>query len=196
MADYRHPSRMRAEHRDDEKLVQCDELGNLTGPNNALFFYAAPVSVRHTGNVGLNTTIWSMRNNPASSKDVYIKSINLATAFDAAASTGLLSYSLHRFAAATPGGGTITTVIEMDQANETTNVADVRFSATGLTVTFVVFEEPFVIIPTARNKGSVTSYVRNTIGLKLYPGDGLCIRTYTSVVSGLSISGEIAWFEK
>lgn len=164
----------------------------------AINYYSAPVQIRQSATTAANGTVFSMRNAAASTRTVYIERINLSMFFDTGTPLGrsLQRYSLCRFSAATPSTGTTETVIEMDNANPSTQVTDVRFLDTGLTTTSVSFESAFAIIGCPAVDGSVSPFVREGISFKLAAGEGFCIRLTVTAVIGQGLAGEIVWSER
>lgn len=160
-------------------------------------YYSLPISLRQSANTGAGTTVWSMRNNAASPKIVMIERINLAMSFDAGTplSRSSLRYELVRFNTATPTGGTSISPILMDSNAPATLVTDARYAVTGLSVTDVVFENPFASIGCPASDGASSNYSRD-IPIKLAAGEGLAIRLTVAAVTGQGLFGEVIWSER
>lgn len=160
-------------------------------------YYSAAVNIRQTAATAANATVWAMRNPAASTKTAIIERIYLMLGFDVATPLGRATnrYDLMRFTTATPTAGTAITVVLQDTGSAATQVSDVRFLDTGLTVTSVVFGAAFATISCLTTDGTVTSYLREEIGFKLAPGEGFCIRLNTVATIGQSVVGEVIWRE-
>ena len=160
-------------------------------------YYSLPINLRQSAATSAGTTVFSMRNNSASPKMIMIESINLSMSFDAGTplSRASLRYELVRFNTATPTGGTSISPIMMDSNAPSTLVTDARFADTGLSVTSVVFENPFASIGCPASDGAYSKYSRD-IPIKLGAGEGLAIRLTVPAVIGQGLFGEIIWSER
>lgn len=144
------------------------------------------------------TTYFSMINLGA--KSVHIQRILMNTSFIGIAAATRSIFEISRFSTATPSTGTTQMSIKKNNNYPASNVTDIRFNAGGLTTTNVVFEAPFTLI-------GVSSQLSYQITLDfqyleeadnrfvLAPGEGLCIRANTAIVSGAAILGQIDWDE-
>jgi hypothetical protein len=157
-------------------------------------YYSSIVNVRHTANVAVGTTIWSMRNPLASPLNAVIESIELKGAFAAATPIfrNMQRYELLTFSAATPTGGTQITPLKASKLSPASGI-DVRQSDSGLAVSGVSFDSPFGILAIPATDGAIAPYERK-IPLKLAPGEGLAIRVSdVQAVSQQGVFGEIVW---
>lgn len=183
-----------------ETLLLAQSLSVFsTDPLATLFlYYSAQISIEQSASTVANSTVWSMRNSSLSPRFVIIERINLTASFHAATPLGrqTLKYDLRRFNTATPTGGTAVTAIQQDTLSSATGVSDIRVLDTGLTVTNVIFENPFAVISLPAVSGSVSSYIRDNMCFKLAAGEGIAIRLNTSALAGLSLTGEIIWSER
>lgn len=161
-------------------------------------YYCAPVNIRQTAATAANSTVWSMRNDASSLKLVTIESIKLMMHFDTGTplQRSSLRYELRRFSTATPSGGTSITPVLRDSLAPSTSVTDARFLDTGLTVTSVVFDNPFAIIGCPASDGSTNSFSQDIVPFKLAAGEGLCIRLSQTAAIGQGLFGEIIWAER
>lgn len=182
------------------RKAEVDKLGNIANAQMAIAagYYSTPVNVRQTAATAANATVWSLRNPAASTKTVYIERIYLMMDFDSGTPLGrtLQRYDLERFTTATPTAGTAITVVKMDSSDPTSAVTDVRFLDTGLTTTSVAFGTPFATLGCPATDATTTIYVREAIGFKLAPGEGICIRLNVAAVIGQGLTGEIVWSER
>lgn len=139
-----------------------------------------------------------MRNAAASTKTVYIERVMLLMSFDTATPIGraLNRYTIERFSAATPTGGTAQTPASMDSSNAATGVTDVRFLDTGLTTTGVTFDNPIAIVGCPSTDATTTQYIREGIAIKLAPGEGLALRLNVIAAIGQGLTGEVVWSER
>ncbi len=174
--------------------------GNLKVENQAPTFtyYSAPVNIRQTAATAANSTVWAIRNAVASTLSVYVETIYLLMSFDTATpiTRSLQRYQIQRFSTATPTGGTSISIAAMDSADPATNVTDARFLDTGLTTTSVVFDNPIAIIGCPATDATTTQYTRVNVGIRLAPGEGLCIRLTVAAVVGQGLTGEVVWSER
>ena len=161
-------------------------------------YYSAPIMIKQSRDTESNSTVWSMRNDANSVRQVCIERIYLNGIFDNATPlvSTTLCYDLRRFNTATPTGGAAVTAIKMSNVGPPTAVTDIRVLDTGLTVTSVVFETPFSYIPIPDQRGSSVIYRRDVVPIKLAPGEGLCIRLTVASVAGQNLIGEITWSER
>ena len=162
-------------------------------------FYSLPVNVRQ-GSTGTaaNSTIWSMRNDPTSTKTIVIEEVSLNMSFDMGTPLGrsLQRYDFIRFSAATPTSGTALTVVSTISTNPTSAVTDARFVDTGLTTTGITFGTAFLTVGVPATDSAVVNYQSSNTNIYLNPGEGLCIRLNNASVAGQSITGFISWSER
>ena len=161
-------------------------------------YYSVGVYIRQTAASAAGTMIFAMRNDPNSTANVYIDSINFVLSFDSGTPLGRSTqvYNIIRFFSATPTGGSTPTVANLLTGQAVTNVTDVRFLDTGLTTTGVTTGAPFTKLAIPASDGATNSYERQDIPFVLVPGEGLCITLATAAVVGQSIAGEITWTER
>jgi hypothetical protein len=166
-------------------------------PTRALACYSAPVNINQSAATAANATVWAMRSPTSATRNVYIERIYLMLAFDNGTPLGrsLQRYDLQRFSAATPTGGTAITAIKQDNESPPTVVTDIRSIDTGLTTTGLSFETSFLTLSVPATDQTTTVYVREKVGFKLRPGEGLAIRLDVTAVAGQSVCGEIVWSE-
>jgi hypothetical protein len=167
--------------------------------------YLLPLNIRQTAATAVGAVVWSMRNTGA--RTVYLRHLRLIMGFDgAAAAASTPRYELVRFTAATPTAGNALTPIKKRNAYAGSSVGDARELNTGLTVTGVNFESPFLVIgrPIAVTGGITDMDVDFTVSgqsdysmLELAGGEGLAIRIASiATVIGISLTGMIEWDER
>ena len=161
-------------------------------------YYSLNVNIRQSAATAANTTVWAMRNDAASVKQIMIEQILLNMSFDAGTPLGrsLQRYEIRRFNTATPTGGTSITVIPMDSLSPATTVTDARQVDTGLTVTSIVFENIMDIISCPATDQTVVPIRRDFVPIKLAAGEGLAIRLNVASVVGQGLCGRITWSER
>lgn len=161
--------------------------------------YRAKIEVIPT-TLTANTTYFAMRNLGA--RKVYLRRINLQVGFSGTAAATRGSYSLCRFGSATPTGGTAETIIKLRNSWPTSSVTDIRFAPGGLTTTSVVFEAPFHLITHTnqlmidREEAIEQDAEDEDWTFELAVNEGFCIRAYTAVVLGSSVTGSVIWAER
>src|SRR5258708_5807299 len=106
-----------------------------------------------------------MRNDAASTKIIFIESIQVTMAFDSGTPLGrsLQRYDIIRFSAATPSGGTAITVVPTDSSAPSTQVTSVASAAAGLTVTSVSFGAPILTIGVPATDGANVNYQNSAV---------------------------------
>lgn len=180
-------------------ILLCQTLAAFSATPIATIplYYSLPVGIRQSTATTAGTTVWSMRNNSGSPKIVMIERISLLMSFDAGTplTRTSLRYELVRFNTATPSGGTSVSPTMMDSDAPATLVTDARYADTGLTVTSVVFENPFASVGCPASDGASVNYLRD-IPIKLAAGEGLAIRLNVAAMAGQGLFGEIIWSER
>lgn len=160
--------------------------------------YSTGIWLRHSGSAASGVTVFSMRNATGATKNVFITRISLTIAYDEATPLirATMVYNVVRFNTATPTGGIVPPITSADPSNSSSQIDDIRLIASGLTTTSVVFGDIVSNIAVPAVSGSVNNWVHEDIGLKLGPGEGLCIRVgLPGVLTGTSLSGQIIWSE-
>ena len=148
-------------------------------------------------------SVFAMRN--GATRTIYIRKINLWVSFDGVAAASTQIFNFRRFGAATPSGGTpiLASIIKKDNAMAASAIADARYVITGttpLTVTSVIFEQPFCRSSLNRNSGAIANY-----GWKFFdkPADqfvlaaneGIDLLISVTAVVGDVVVGNIEWDE-
>lgn len=161
-------------------------------------YYSIPVNIRQTASTASGATVLSIRNSATSTVTIFIERIELLLAFDSAtpSTRSTQRYDLVRFSTATPTGGTSISVAQMYSGDVSTQVTDARFLDTGLTITGVVFNPPFVTIGCPATDATTTKYTREGVALLLGIGEGFCIKLNGAAIIGQSLTGEIVWSER
>lgn len=164
---------------------------------SAVNAYAARMNVRQTAATVGGLVVWAMTNPSGSTKSVYLEKINVCTSFDAVTlvSNALIRWSLLRFTGATPTGGTVVNVSEMDNSNPATSVTDIRFLDTGLTFTGSL-ETPYAVIAVPGVQGSTNPYKFDLQSFVLAPGEGFALTTSSTAAAGAAVVGNVIWSER
>lgn len=144
--------------------------------------------------ITLGTVYFAMRN--TSTKTAKIKRIELAMNFSGTAAATRSIFSLCRFSAATPTGGTPQTAVKKKQTDPASSMGDIRAAPGGLTITGITQDSPYHLF-------SLQNQLNATIAQSLIfqepivivPGDGILIKAHTAVVAGVAITGSINWTE-
>lgn len=183
------------------RVTLYNSLGEEQSEAGELAFYL-PVYIRQTTTTGAGTatgTVWAMRN--GATKVIELKKFMLTLGFDgtAAAATSR-SYSIARFSAAAPTGGTsiLANIVKQSTAQTASTIADARYLDTGLTPGAMVFEAPFatIEIPISVTGGVVPFNIDfGDKYPKLLANEGICIYLEQTATAGQTISGMIQWDE-
>lgn len=174
-------------------------IQNITAPiATTPLYYSLPVNIEHTGTLTAGGTVWAMTNSNILPLFVLVEMIELTATFvdSTPLVLGAPKYDLCRFSGATPTGGSSITVIKANNTSGSTAITDARCSSTGLTTTSVVFEPAFATISIPMQLGANSHYRRDRLCIKIAPGEGLAIRANTNILSGVCLTGEIAWSER
>lgn len=162
--------------------------------------YMLPIFIRQTAATAGGATVWAMRNGGA--LKAFLRRIFLVASFDGTAAASHSQWEIERFSAATPTTGTALTIVKKKSAGIASTVADARFLDTGLSVTSVVFESPFIWVGNPRQNGATSEFVfpynrdlEDQEDFTLDLNEGLAIRLTTAAVIGDSIRGYIEWDE-
>lgn len=163
--------------------------------------YSVPITIRQTSAIGTVVTVWAMRVDPASTKNIKITALDVSMMFDGtAAAVTTPIYGFFRFSTATPTGGTASTVISHVTGGVASNVFDVRFLDTGLTTTGIVSQAAFNVIgvPISVTGGISAHPMPFSEGneFMLRPGEGLLIANGSPTVIGVSLRGRVTWYEE
>jgi len=157
--------------------------------------YTVPVRIAQLALTAADTTVFAIRN--TGTKDWSIDHLDVTLGYGGSALSGIRGYSLQRFSAATPTGGTAITPCPND-SNDAALTCDARFAATGLTVTNVSFGA--IISHFLRDIGySSTSPLiqdwRPDSPIIVHPNEGICVRidaaSATAIGMGLSMTMHI-----
>lgn len=129
-----------------------------------------------------NTSLVSMRFNPASSRKAYVDSMRFYMNVSTVGASGGVcgAIGLQRFTGAVMTGGTARTVSRMQEsAGTATDMYDVRDSNAALTTTGVVFGNVIAatLIPLMTQSIWAEWIFEPRRPIILNPGDGLCLRT-------------------
>lgn len=160
--------------------------------------YSAPIEIRQTAATALGSTVWAMRNAAASTKRVFIIAFALQMQFNGTnpVTRQILAYDLQRFSTATPTGGTAQTAHKRRSADAASQVTDIRFLNTGLTMTSVVFDADVIATYVCGSVDSASCpsqiYAKEE---ELAPGEGLALRLSVAAVVGQEVGGEVVWLE-
>lgn len=191
------------------KVTQYDSAGNEVNavPTGS---YMLPFGYRHSAATTAGQTIFAMRNTSGGSVVARIRRIMAIMAFDGTAvAATTLRYAFMRFGTATPSGGTAVhaNIVKKRNSYGTSVIGDARFrvdNASGLTVTSVVFENPFaaLMLPISVTSGNLPVPInlvqpgQNYSLLELAPGEGMAIQVLdVNAVIGLSLGGFVEWDE-
>ncbi len=159
--------------------------------------YFLPVRIRQTAATASPITVWAMR--AGTGRPLIMRRICLVAAFDGTAAASRAWYSLARFSAATPTGGTALTAIKARTVYPTSNMVDARFLDTGLTTTGVTFETALAYFGAPRQVNAIHKldmvFKNGDEPLTLDQSEGLAIRTEVVAVIGDSIKGFVQWDE-
>lgn len=166
-------------------------LGNpAIGAAGGHYSVAGQTSAVVAAALAANTSLMTMRFNPASSRKAYVDRmrvlVGVATVGASAAVAGTLG--LQRFTTATPTGGTARTVNRLQEsAGTATDMFDVRDSNAALTVTSVVFGNVVAatLVPLFIASGAMWMewIVEPPRPIVLNPGDGLALRTQVAMAA-------------
>lgn len=162
------------------------------------YYYSLPINIRQSASTTSNATIWGMRNQSASTKLIFIDSIQINMAFDSGTplTRSLQRYDFIKFSTATPTGGTVINPVAGDTSAPASQITDSRFLDTGLTTTGLVFGTSFLTLGVPATDSAIVNYQSTSIPIILAAGEGLCIRLNNNAVVGQSITGFISWSER
>jgi len=172
----------------------------LYNPDGSLVFpvfdgnYSLPIEVVPSTLTDA-TTYFAFRNTGA--KNVHIHRIRVKLGFIGTEAGSGSRFSMHRFSAATPTGGTALTPTKFDSSFAASSVGDARYAPGGLTVAGVTFEEPFEFLGVSSNHGNDCASMIEFGEHKfiLASNEGFAIKARGAIVSGAWIIGAISWDE-
>lgn len=162
--------------------------------------YMLPIFIRQSAATAGGAVVWAMRNGAA--LKAFIRRIFLVASFDGTAAASHSQWEIERFTTATPTAGTAISVVKKKFAGIASTVADARFLDTGLTITGVVLDNPFMYVGNPRQNGATSEFVypysrdlEDQEDFTLDLNEGLAIKLTSAAVIGDSIRGYVEWDE-
>jgi len=184
------------------RVVQTDISGNLQIRFTPQAAYCVPVALLFTGATALGATVFGMRLVSNSTRQAYVRRIQLVAGFFGTTAGTTAQYVLQRFNVSAPSGGATITPARYLTTAVSTDFTVVRFASEGLTTTGMVVQDGTVgLVYNARNSAAnsrfdfVTDAVYGAKPFTLLPGEGLRILLLAASVSGDTLTGTVEWEE-
>lgn len=162
--------------------------------------YLVPLLIKPVTTLTAGTTYFSMRN--TGNKQVFLLNAQFQTIYDGSDAGNIVSstFSLERFSAATPSGGSTVTPAKGSSTFGATSIGDARMANSGLTTTGVSFDAAlgYITVLNRSSSGVALDLARDSSsqGLHLLPGEGFCLRAFNSLTAGVGLTGIIVYGEQ